>query len=217
MRMFMKVVICLPTMNEIESIQYMIDKIRPLGYDLFISDQSSVDGTIDVAKKNKVPVYQRDGPGKGFGVRKALQVAKEKGYDVLVLIDCDRTYPVEYIPIILEQMERYDLVIGKRDLKEVRLLHRLPNKVHTLALNILFGGNLKDINSGLRAFKVNRFRRFYSKGFDIEAEITAKALKNKLRIKEIPITYRKRAGESKIRVNDGFLILWRIIKERFSR
>jgi len=211
-----KVVVCLPTKNERNSVQYMIDSIRSLGYNLFISDANSTDGTIEIAKKNKIPIYQRDGPGKGFGIRKALQIAKEKGCDILVLIDCDKTYPTEYIPIMLKYMPKYDMVVGARNLKEIKPFHRLPNKIHTLAINLLFGANLKDINSGLRAFKVNKFKRFYSKGFDIEAEITVKALKNRLKIKEIPIRYKKRVGHSKIKIKDGFLILSRIIKERFT-
>ncbi len=211
----MKVVVCLPTRNEHKSVQFMIDSIKKLGYDVFISDEHSSDGTIEIAKKNKVPVYQRDGLGKGFGIKKALQTAKEKGYDILVLIDCDKTYSTEYIPSMLKYMQKYDMVVGARSLKEIKPFHRLPNKIHTLAINILFGGNLKDINSGLRAFKVNKFKKFNSKGFDIEAEITTKALKNRLRIKEIPIKYKKRVGHSKIKIKDGALILWRIIKERF--
>jgi len=54
-------------------------------------------------------------------------------------------------------------------------------------------------------------------GFDIEAQITIKAIKNKFKIKEIPIKYKERLGQSKIRIKDGFLILSRIIKERLSR
>jgi len=212
----MKVVVCLPTRNEKENVQFMIDKIKSLGYDFFISDENSNDGTVEIAKKNKVKVYQRDGSGKGFGIRKALQIAKEQGYDVLVLIDCDKTYPAEYIPIMLNYLKKYDMVVGARKLDEIKPFHRLPNKIHTLAINILFGGNLKDINSGLRVFKIKKFNKFKSAGFDIEAEITAKALKNGLKIKEIPIEYKKRGGHSKIKIKDGFLICMRIIKERFS-
>jgi glycosyltransferase involved in cell wall biosynthesis len=211
----MKIVVCLPTRNEKENVQFMIDGIKKLGYDIFISDENSSDGTVEIAKKNKIPVYKRDGSGKGFGVRKALEVAKQKGYDILVLIDCDRTYPVEYIPAMINHMPEYDMVVGARSLEEIKPFHRLPNKIHTLATNILFGGRLKDINSGLRAFKVSKFDKFRSRGFDIEAEISAKALKNKLKIKEIPIEYRKRVGHSKIKIKDGLLILLRIIKERF--
>ncbi|MBU1004766.1 MAG: glycosyltransferase, partial [Nanoarchaeota archaeon] len=112
----MKPVICLPTRNEKENVQVMIDEIKSLGYDLFISDANSTDGTIEIAKKNKVPIYQRDGKGKGFGIRKALQIAKEKEYDTLVLIDCDQTYPVKYIPKLLNLIEKegFDMVVGAR-------------------------------------------------------------------------------------------------------
>lgn len=210
----MKVVVCLPTKNEKDSIQVMISRIKKLGYDLFVSDEKSADGTIEIAKKNKIPVYQRDGSGKGFGVRKAVEVARKKGYDALVLLDCDCSYPPEYIPELLKYMPKYDMVVGKRAMGNIPFLHRLPNIMHTMAVNILYFANLNDINSGMRAFKLDKIRNLDAAGFDIEAEITAKALKNRLKIKEIPIKYQKRAGVSKIRVKDGFVILWRIIKER---
>lgn len=211
----MRIVVCLPTRNEIDSIKIMIDEIKKLGYDLFISDENSTDGTIDIAKKNKVPVYQRDGSGKGCGVKKAIEIALKKGYDILVLIDCDCSYPPTYITEILKYIPEYDLVIGKRLMKDIRFLHRLPNIIHSLAINLLYGSKLKDINSGLRAFKVNKINDVDAKGFDIEAQITIKALKKKLKIKEVPIKYRRRVGKSKIRIKDGFIILWRIIIEKF--
>ncbi len=216
----MKAVVCLPTRNEKDSIRVMIDSIRKLKLPLFISDENSTDGTVVIAEKNKVPVYQRDGKGKGYGMRKAVEVAKQLGYDVLITIDCDCTYPAEKIPNLLRAIEDgADMVIGVRNMKNIRPLHRLPNLIHTLAINLLFfrifGNWLHDINSGMRAFRLDRIRPFRSKGFDIEAEITVRAIKDGLKIKEIPVEYEKRVGESKIRIKDGFTILMRIIKERF--
>ena len=211
----MKAVVCLPTRNEKDSIQVMIDRIKKLRYDVFVSDEQSDDSTIETANKNKVDGYQRDGSGKGFGVRKGIEIAKKKGYDVLVLLDCDCSYPPEYIPKLLEHMPKYDMVVGKRTMGNIPFLHRLPNIAHTMAVNVLYFANLKDINSGMRAFKLDKIKNLDAAGFDIEAEITTKALKNGLKINEIPIKYQKRAGVSKIRIKDGFVILWRIIKERF--
>ncbi len=217
----MKAVVCLPTRNEKGSIQVMIDSIRKLKLLLFISDESSTDGTIAIAERNKVPVYQRDGKGKGYGMRKAVEVAKQLGYDVLITIDCDCTYPAEKIPNLLRTIkEGAGMVIGVRNMKNIRPLHRLPNVIHTLAINLLFfrflgsGKWLHDINSGMRAFRLDKIRPFRSKGFDIEAEITVRAIKDGLKIEEIPVEYEKRVGESKIRIKDGFTILMRIIKER---
>lgn len=216
----MKAVVCLPTRNEKDSIQVMIDSIKKLRLHLFISDENSTDGTIAVAEKNKVRVFQRDGKGKGYGMRKAVEVAKKLGYDVLVTIDCDCTYPAGKIPDLLRVIEDgAGMVIGVRNMKNIRPLHRLPNMIHTLAINLLFfrifGNWLHDINSGMRAFRLDKIRPFRSKGFDVEAEITVRAIKDGLEIKEIPVEYEKRVGESKIRIKDGFTILMRIIKERF--
>ncbi len=211
----MEAVVVLPTKNEEKSIEYMVKKIRKLKLPLFVVDENSTDKTLSIAKKLKVPVYQRDGSGKGYGVKKAVEIASKKNYDLLILIDCDKTYPSEYIPIMLKYIPRYDMVVGSRKMKHVKFLHRLPNIVHTEAINLLYGSNLKDINSGLRVFKINKLKDLDAKGFDIEAQITTNALKRKLKIKEIPIEYKKRVGESKIRIKDGFLILSRIIKERF--
>ncbi|MDP7179753.1 MAG: glycosyltransferase family 2 protein [Candidatus Woesearchaeota archaeon] len=213
----MKAVVVLPTKNEEKSIEFMVNEIKKLNLDVFVSDEQSTDKTLEIAKKLKVPVYQRDGSGKGFGVRKAIQVAKEKGYDILILIDCDKTYPTKYIPELLKFFPKYDMVVGARKLNHVRLLHRLPNMVHTESINLLYGSNLRDINSGLRAFNIDKMPNLNAKGFDVEAQITTKAIKKKLKIKEVPIVYEKREGDSKIRIKDGFLILSRILKERIKR
>ena len=215
----MKAVVCLPTRNEKDSIQIMIGQVKRLNLPLFISDQSSTDGTIEIAEKNGVKVYQRDGNGKGFGMRKAVEVARSLGYDVLVSIDCDCTYPSERIPALLEKIdEGAGMVIGVRSVNNIRKRHRLPNLFHTWAINLIFFrflNPLHDINSGMRAFRLDKIKPFRSKGFDIEAEITIRAIKDGLKIVEIPVSYEKRVGESKIRIKDGFTILWRIAKERF--
>jgi dolichol-phosphate mannosyltransferase len=216
----MKAVVCLPTRNEKDSIQLMIDQIKKLKLPIFISDENSNDGTLEIAKKNKISVYQRDGSGKGWGMRKAAEIASKLGYDVLVTIDCDCTYPSKRIPDLIKEIENgAGMVIGTRDMSNIRGLHRLPNLVHTWAINFLFlrlGSNwLHDINSGMRAFKIKGMRHFRSEGFDIEAELTIRAIKDGLRLKEVPVAYEKRVGESKIRIKDGFFILWRIVKERF--
>lgn len=212
----MKTLVCLPTKNEAQSIESMIKRIKALGFKPFVIDENSKDGTIEIAKKNKVKVYQRDGLGKGFGVRKALQVAKKHGYDILVLIDCDTTYPPEEIPKLLKHIPKYDMVVGVRPLSKIKLLHRLPNLFHTMLINLLYNGHLKDINSGLRAIKISKMPMLSAQGFDIEAQMSIRALKKGLKIKEIPINFRrKRKGKEKIRIKDGFVILWRIIKEKF--
>lgn len=208
------VLICLPTRNEAANIQYMIDKLKILNYPIIVADANSRDGTVEIAKKNNIEVYQREGHGKAYGVRKALQVAKEKKAKILVFIDCDRTYPTQAIPKMVELMQHNDTVICYRSQKHIKPLHRIGNNIHTIAINLLFGSNLKDINSGLRAIRVDKYNKLRSVGFDIEAELTIIAIRNHLRIKQFLIRYEERTGDSKIRLQDGITIMLRILKER---
>ncbi|OGQ48560.1 MAG: hypothetical protein A3H42_06910 [Deltaproteobacteria bacterium RIFCSPLOWO2_02_FULL_46_8] len=212
----MKTVVCLPVYNEEESLQDMIDQIREVGFDLFVVDEHSKDKTLEIAEKNRVPVYQRDGSGKGWGVRKAVEVAKKMGYDNLALIDCDCTYPPKYIPELLKYLPEYDMAIGKRAISDIPRLNRLPNKFFNFLINMLFLSSLKDVNSGLRVIKLDQIPDLDAEKFDIEAQITIRALKKGLRIKEIPIEYLERKGKPKVRVKDGLVILFRIIRERFQ-
>ena len=212
----MKVQVALTTKNEEESIQYMIREIRKIGIDdIFVVDEQSIDRTSELANEEGVPVYQRDGLGKGYGVKKAIEIANSQGCDILVLPDCDCTYPPREIPRLLKHFPKYDMVVGKRNFKQIAFLHRIVNYVHTWAVNLLYKVRLGDINSGMRAVKVSKFRNLLEGcGFDIEAQMTVRALKKGLKIKEVPIDYERRRGESKIRVYDAFVILNRIIKEK---
>jgi dolichol-phosphate mannosyltransferase len=182
---------------------------------LIIVDENSTDGTQEIARQNNISIYQRDGSGKGWGVRKALEVCADKKYEIMVLIDCDCSYPVEAIPHFIRFFPEYDIVVGIRDMQDIQISHRIVNIFHTFVTNLLFGLNLKDINSGLRALKVDKFYGLLdAQGFDIEAQITAVALKNKFKIKEIPVQYRKRIGRSKIKCWDTFRIFKRLIYEK---
>lgn len=214
----MKSLICLPTKNEEHNIEIMIKTIRRLNIDLIVVDENSTDRTIQIAKSYNIAVYQREGSGKGCGVCKALEIASNLKYDTLVLIDCDNSYPPASIPSLLDCLPEYDMSIGIRNMNDIQFSHRLVNLLHTGTINILFGSKLKDINSGLRAFRVDKFKnKLTAAGFDIEAEITIKALKNNLRIKEVPVTYKKRGGKSKIKPWDTFKILKRIFMEKLYK
>jgi len=212
----MKPIVLLPTKNEAKSIENMVRRIRALNYPVFIVDENSKDGTIQKAKKLGVEVFQRECLGKGCGVIKGFKVAKEKGFDTLVLIDCDMTYPIEMIPTLLKESKKFDMVVGARPMKSIVFVHRMGNIIHSILINLLYGAKLTDVNSGLRVMKVKDFyKKLDAKGFDIEVDITIKALKQKLKIKEIPINYKERLGVSKILWVDGIKILLKIIKERF--
>ena len=213
----MNPVVCLPTRNEISSIQLMIDEVKALGLPLFISDQASDDGTQEAAAKNGIRVFQREGQGKGCGVQTAVKAAAGLGHDVLVLIDCDHSYPTKHIPELLKKMEETgaDMVVGCRPFANVVFSHRLVNRLHTGSINRLYGSSYHDINSGLRAVRVDRFEGLLTaEGFDIEAQISCVAARERMKVDEVPCGYVRRLGESKIRAWDTWIILQRIWRER---
>ena len=196
----------------------MIERIRTVTPDLIVVDESSNDGTAEIAARMGVRVYQREGRGKGFGVQKALAAAEELGYDVLVLIDCDLTYPPERIPDLIRHMDGLDMVVGSRDFTNIPVFRRLVNYLHTGLINVLYRARLRDINSGLRALRVAAFRGMIDAAdFDVEAQITVRALKRGLRIREIPVSYLRRHGYSKIRAWHTWTICRTIVRERFHR
>lgn len=214
----MRAVVCLPTMNEAESIREMVGQIKAEGLDLFVVDAGSTDGTRDIAEELGVPVYDRDFPGKGAGLQKALDICAQQGYDQMAYIDCDLTYPVNRIPDMLQVAEDYDMVIGARPMKQITFTHRVANVIYNNMINILFGGHYHDINSGLRVMRVSKFRGLLdAKDFDIEAQMCCRALKQKLRIKDLPIEYGDRTGSSKVAFRHAFLIFFRILWERVTK
>lgn len=196
----------------------MVQALQPLQLPIIVVDEHSEDGTGNIAASLGVMVYQREGSGKGWGIRKALQVAHAQGYDVLVLIDCDCTYDPRDIPQLLSVLGNAGCAIGCRPMQAISWSHRLVNYLHTGTINLLFGARLHDINSGLRAIRVHNYvEGLTADGFDIEAQMTTHALQRGLGVVEVPVAYRKRLGRSKIRAWDTLRILRRIIAARFVR
>ena len=99
--------IALPAYNEIQSIGGMINRIKAMNKPVVVIDNNSNDGTAEEAERLGVEVYQRDEYGSGYGcaIRKAMDVALEKGYEYLAFLDCDGTYPPEEFSLMEPFME----------------------------------------------------------------------------------------------------------------
>lgn len=213
----MRYLVCLPTFNERENIAFMIESLRAFNHhDFIVSDAHSTDGTNEIALQNGAEVLPRTGHGKGFAVKDALIYAAQNNFQVLVLLDCDRTYPVEQISELLNHINESDMVVGYRNFKDISFLRRLANVVMTGCTNLLFFSSVKDMATGMRAIRVDKFvGKIDAKYFDVEPQMHAIALREGMKIVEVPIVYRKRTGESKIGLKDLFIILHRLLKERF--
>ena len=139
-------------------------------------------------------------------------------YENILLDDADGTYPAEDIPKLLEFVDDYDMVVGARVGKSVKVpVIRKPAKWILLKLaNYLSESKIVDLNSGLRVLKKSFFTKFMKllpNGFSLTTTITLALLTNGRLVKYVPINYHARIGKSKIRpIRDTLNFLQLIIR-----
>ncbi len=213
----MKRTVCLiPTLNEGPTVGEVILKAKKLVDKVVVVDGHSDDETPDMAKIHGAEVLVQKGSGKGMAIQTAFQTVDQ---DILVIIDGDATYDASEIDSLIQPIlqDEADMVVGSRltgKMEEGAMtsFHRLGNHGFNVLINLLTGSHISDSQSGFRAIKGvwARSLRLASTSFEIETEITMRAIQHGLRIIEVPVTYRKRVNTvSKL---SGFRAGWRILK-----
>lgn len=189
---------------------------------IFVIDGRSIDKTVEIAKDCGAQILQQTGIGKGDAIAEGI---KHIGFniDYVVITDADYTYPAEYISQMIDILEtnpNIGMVCGNRfngkvDEKAQNHLFYFGNLLLAWSHKMVNGINLKDPLTGLRVIRAEIFRdwKVKSKGFDIEIELNSQVIKSGFKITEVPIHYRCRLGEKKLKARHGFEILKRIILE----
>ncbi len=191
---------------------------------ILVVDGYSNDRTVEIAKDRGAEILFQDGEGKGDAIAKAVQYV-DWDSEYVVIIDADYTYPAEYLPVmiqILEAMPWVGMVCGNRFNGEknngaFKRRFYVGNKLLAFAHSLLNGVDLTDPLTGLRVIRAEILRKWdiKSKGFDIEVELNNEVTKQGFEAVEVPIEYRERLGEKKLKMKDGATILKRIILESF--
>jgi glycosyltransferase involved in cell wall biosynthesis len=225
----MKISVVIPVYNEVESIRKIVKRVRDtkLAWEIVIIDDCSVDGTRDVLKemdgKGSVSVILKEkNEGKGSAVRAGLAAARG---EVLLIQDADLEYDPRDYPTLLKPLEEgiADVVYGSRFLggprRVVMFWHMVANQLLTFMTNLLYNTILSDMETGYKVFRreVIEGMPLHAKRFDFEPEFTAKVLKRKYRIFEVPITFNPRdySQGKKIKLKDAFEAVWTLLKYRF--
>jgi hypothetical protein len=143
----------------------------------------------------------------------------------VVITDADFTYPATNVPEminILEDMPDVGMVCGNRFSKKAegkafQSRFSFGNKALAFAHSALNGVDLQDPLTGLRVIRADILRRWVikSKGFDVEVELNHQVAKQGFKTVEVPIEYRERLGEKKLKMKHGVTILKRIMYESF--
>lgn len=215
------VTVILPCLNEEESIGICVEKCldvfkkNKINGEVLVVDNGSTDDSAKIANEKGARVVEQAIRGYGAAYLKGLDEAKGK-YGVMA--DADDTYDFYDIPDLLNELRAgADMAIasrfmGKMHKDAMSFSHRyIGNPILTTMLNVFFGSKMSDCHSGFRAFKLNIVRALglQTTGMEFASEMIVVALREKIKIKEIPTVYRPRIGESKL---NGVVDAWRHIR-----
>ena len=216
-----RVAVLIPCFNEELTIGGVVRQFRKeLPHALIcVFDNNSTDRTVDRAREAGAQVLQEPRRGKGYVVQ---SIFRHIDADVYVMVDGDATYPAVAVHALIAPIaaREADMVVGSRlharSRSEFKQMNRWANRLVLTILKLVFAVRLTDILSGYRAFN----RRFvknlalFGGGFEIETELTIKAVARGYRIVEVPVdlAVRPEGSHSKVHfLRDGFLILSTIL------
>jgi glycosyltransferase involved in cell wall biosynthesis len=223
--------VIMPCYNEVHSIEEVLGRVEAVGLanEIIVVDDGSTDGTRDVLARieaenrpNVRILYHEHNQGKGAAVVTGFKAASS---EVFLIQDADFEYDPREYPILLKPLEEgiATVVYGSRFLggprKAMNFWNMVANRILTLFTNVLYNAILSDMETCYKVFRaeVVQDMRIRAKRFEFEPEITAKVLKQGIRIYEVPISYNGREWDEgkKISWTDGPIAMWTLFKYRF--
>jgi len=225
-----QIVVIIPAFNEEESLPYVLADIPDFVDEVIVANNGSTDKTIEVAKKAGATVVNEEEKGYGAACLKAMEKIKDEKFDIVVFLDGDYSDYPEEMNLVVEPIvkDNYDLVIGSRMIGKKEKKAMLPQAVFGNWLSsflIQFFWEYKYTDLGpFRAIKYSSLVKLnmQDRNFGWTVEMQIKAAKQKLKTKEVPVSYRKRIGQSKVTgtfkgtIKASAKILWLIFVSLFK-
>ena len=234
----MQPIIVVPTYNEIENLERIVNLIReqPGGFHILIVDDNSPDGTGRLADElsrrypGEVRVLHRErkeGLGRAY-VAAFTQVLKMPRYDAILQMDADLSHDPSYLPEFLKMLEKYDLVLGSRYLDGVNVVswdfkRLLLSKGASLYVKLITSMPYSDATGGFKAWRREALSaigldRLFSNGYLFQIETTYRLHRAKgFSIGETSIIFRDRdLGRSKIDFHIILEAVWGVIRLRVT-
>ena len=223
----LRATVCLPTYNERENLELMVRALRELGLAVLVIDDSSPDGTGDLADRlaaelDHVEVLHRErkeglGPAYLAGFRRVLAGDAE----LIVQIDCDFSHDPADVPRLVEAAREADLVLGSRyvaggSVQNWGFVRRLVSAGGSLYARVLLGVGIRDLTGGFKCFRREVLEAIdldavSSRGYAFQIETTYRALRAGFRVVEVPITFvdRERGGS---KMSRGIVLeaIWKV-------
>ncbi|MFB6220334.1 MAG: dolichyl-phosphate hexose transferase [Halolamina sp.] len=188
--------------NEAEAIGPVLDDIAAAtdGAAEVVVVDSSTDGTAEIAREHDATVIEQEPQGYGVAVREALLSATNP---VRITTDCDGTYPMERIPDFLDLVnEGYDVVSGDRlyhGAETMPTMNRYGNHAFAALASALMGERVHDVTTGMRAYHEDLIEAVtWTENTGLSAELLLRPVMRDYDVREEPIEYDERLGETKL-------------------
>ncbi|HKI77495.1 MAG TPA: glycosyltransferase family 2 protein [Ignavibacteriaceae bacterium] len=203
----MKIAVIIPAYNEEKSIGKVISEIPVhLVSEIVVVNNNSTDRTAEVAEKAGAIVLIEKFQGYGASCLTGIDYLRNKNIDLIVFIDGDSSDFPEEMNLLTDPIinGQYDFVIGsrvlgKREKGALPIQSRIGSIIAGLLIRLFWRFSYTDLGP-FRAIKMEKLLELNMKdkwfGWTVEMQI--KALKHKLSILEVPVSYRKRIGKSKV-------------------
>jgi glycosyltransferase involved in cell wall biosynthesis len=219
------VTVVIPAKNEAENVAWVLRRLPDDVSEVVLVDGRSTDDTVAVARAERpdLVVALEAAPGKGAAMRTGMELARG---EVIVTLDADGSMDPREIARFVAQAASADLVKGSRfapsgGSADITVVRKLGNRVLCGLVNLFYGSRLTDLCYGFCAVRRSALPALglRSDGFEIETEMTVRALRAGLRIAEVPsFELPRRYGRSHLRaVPDGCRVLTVLVRERFRR
>ncbi|ELY65609.1 family 2 glycosyl transferase [Natronococcus jeotgali DSM 18795] len=199
---FEDVSVVMGTYNEEEAIGTVLADVEDVtdGKAEVVCVDGSSDRTPEIAREHGATVIEQPPQGYGVAVRAAIL---EPDRPVVVTTDCDDTYPMEQLPEFLELInEGYDVVSGDRlyhGADAMPAFNRLGNHAFAALASVLLGTRVHDTTTGMRAYRREVVESIeWTENTGLSAELLIRPLLRRYDVREHPIEYRERAGETKL-------------------
>ena len=195
--------VLLPAYNEEKNIRGVIEDVRKYlpGSKIVVVDDGSTDRTNELARRAGVTVLEHEvNKGKGEALNTGFEYFLENHprVEIIVVADTDRQYSIKEITKIIEplQNKEADFVMGYRNWMEVPYANAMGNFIWRVLFNFFFNTSLKDTNCGYIGLTKKAIKKIgkVQGGYIIENAMLRDAIKNGLKIKQVPVSVRYRKG-----------------------
>ena len=218
-----KIAVLIPCYNEEQTIAKVVRDVRNALPEavVYVYDNNSTDRTVELAKAAGAEVRYEYKQGKGNVIRRMFREIDAKCY---LMIDGDDTYPLDCAGELVDKvlLHNADMVVGDRlsstyFTENKRPFHNFGNSLMRAGINSLFHSDIKDIMTGYRAFSYEFVKTFpvFSKGFEIETEMTIHAVNYGMQVENVVVEYRDRPEGSVSKLNtysDGMRVIHKMLQ-----